>query len=209
MAENKTVRGINRACALTTDPSCLHRWLTEVEWDVTALPDHRLAWLQQAPPTRYSARGVMAIDHTLVDHTGKRIEEGGWFWDHADPRHVLAHDALLSHYVCPSKAPSPLEWRRLKQRDAWAAQAGKDQTAWGIELTDDVLKREMPGDFTCESSCTSAKVLNHIQSTQRGSVGELKRNRKGVYEGREPTRPAVARPMPWAAQKPVRVGSRR
>jgi len=44
VVENKTVRGINRACALTTDPSCLHRWLTEVEWEVTALHDRRLAW---------------------------------------------------------------------------------------------------------------------------------------------------------------------
>jgi hypothetical protein len=50
VADNKTVRGINRALALTTDPSCLHRWLTEVEWDVTALDDRRLAWRQQAPP---------------------------------------------------------------------------------------------------------------------------------------------------------------
>ena len=73
VAENKTVRGINRECALTTDQSCLHRWLTEVEWDVTALHDRRLAWLQQAPQTRDSARGVIAIDNTLGDHAGKLI----------------------------------------------------------------------------------------------------------------------------------------
>jgi len=36
VAENKTVSGINRECALTTDQSCLNRWLTEIEWDVTA-----------------------------------------------------------------------------------------------------------------------------------------------------------------------------
>jgi len=55
VAENKTVSGINREFALTTDQSCLNRWLTEVEWDVTALNDRRLTWLQQAPQTRYSA----------------------------------------------------------------------------------------------------------------------------------------------------------
>jgi SRSO17 transposase len=52
VAENKTVSGINRACALTTDQSCLHRWLTEVAWDVTALHERRLTWLPQAPQTR-------------------------------------------------------------------------------------------------------------------------------------------------------------
>lgn len=92
VAENKTVSGINRELALTTDPSCLNRWLTEVEWDVTALNERRLAWLPQAPQTRYSVRGVIAIDNTLVTHEGKLIEDVGWFWDHADPRHVIAHD---------------------------------------------------------------------------------------------------------------------
>ena len=76
------VSGINREFALTTDQSCLNRWLTEVEWDVTALNDRRLAWLQQAPQTRYSGRGVIAIDNTLVTHEGKLIEDVGWFWDH-------------------------------------------------------------------------------------------------------------------------------
>jgi len=209
VAENKTVSGINRACALTTDQSCLNRWLTEVEWDVTALNDRRLAWLQQAPQTRDSARGVSAMDNPLVAHTGKLIEDVGWFWDHADQRQVIAHDYLISNSVCPSKAHSPIEWRRLKKRDACAAQAFKDHTAWCIAWIDDVLKREIPGDCTFESSCTSAKGLNHIQSTQRGYVGDLKLHRKVVYECREQKLPDVARQIPWAAKKPVRVGRRR
>jgi hypothetical protein len=104
VAENKTISGINREFALTTDQSCLNRWLTEVQGDVTALHDRRLAWLQQAPQTRYSVRGVIAIENTLVDHTGKLLEDVGWFWDHADQRHVIAHDYMISNYVCPSKA---------------------------------------------------------------------------------------------------------
>src|SRR5919198_2075352 len=39
VAERKTVSGINREFALTTDQSCLNRWLTEVAWDVTVLND--------------------------------------------------------------------------------------------------------------------------------------------------------------------------
>src|SRR5207245_4241005 len=48
---------------------------------------------------------------------------------HADERHVIAHDYLISNYVCPSKAHYPIEWRRFKKRDACAAQAFKDHTA--------------------------------------------------------------------------------
>jgi hypothetical protein len=208
VAENKTVSGINREFALTTDQSCLNRWLTEVQWDVTALNDRRLAWLQQAPQTRYSVRGVIAIDNTLVDHAGKLIEDVGWFWDHADQRHVIAHDYMISNYVCPSKAHYPIEWRRFKKRDACPAPEFKDHTELCIELIDDALKRHIPGDFTFDSYFTSAKVLNHIQSTQRAYVGDLKLNRKVVYAGREQKLQDVARQIPWAAKKPVRVGTR-
>jgi hypothetical protein len=208
VAENKTVSGINREFALTTDQSCLNRWLTEVEWDVTALNDRRLAWLQQAPQTRYSVRGVIAIDNTLVDHAGKLIEDVGWFWDHADQRHVIAHDYMISNYVCPSKAHYPIEWRRFKKRDACAAQAFKDHTELCIELIDDALQRGIPGDFTFDSYFTSAKVLNHLQSKQAAYVGDLKLNRKVVYAGREQKLQDVARQISWDAKKPVRVGTR-
>jgi DDE superfamily endonuclease len=92
IAEKKTVSGINREFVVTTDQSCLNRWLNEVAWDVTVLNDRRLVWLQGDPKTRYSARGVIAIDNTLVDHAGKLIEDVGWFWDHANERYLIAHD---------------------------------------------------------------------------------------------------------------------
>ena len=209
VAENKTVSGINREFALTTDQSCLNRWLTEVEWDVTALNDRRLAWLQQAPQTRYSGRGVIAIDNTLVTHEGKLIEDVGWFWDHADERHVIAHDYIISNYVCPSRAHYPIEWRRFKKRVTCPAQEFKDHTELCIELIDDALQRGIPGAFTFDSYFTSAKVLNHLQSQQAAYVGDLKLNRKVVYAGREQKLQDVARQIPWEAKKPVRVGSRR
>jgi hypothetical protein len=180
VAERKTVSGIDREFVLTTDQSCLNRWLTEVQWDVKTLNDRRLAWLQQAPQTRDSVRGVIAIDTTLVDHEGQMIDDVGWFWDHADQRHVIAHDDLISNYGCTSGAPYPIEWCRCKKRDACTAGEFKDHTELCIELIDDALRRGIPWDFTFDSSCTSAKVLNHIQSTQRASVGNLKLNRKVV-----------------------------
>jgi uncharacterized protein YndB with AHSA1/START domain len=209
VAENKTVSGINRAFALTTDQSCLNRWLTEVQWDVKTLNDKRLAWLQQAPQTRYSVRGVIAIDNTLVTHEGKLIEDVGWFWDHADQRHVIAHDYVISNYVCPSRAHYPIEWRRFRKRDACAEGEFTDHTMLCMALIDDTIKRAIPGDFTFDSYFTSAKILNHIQSKQRGYGGDLKLNRKVVYAGREQKLQDVARQVPWEAKKPVRMGSTR
>ena len=209
VAERKTVRGINREFVVTTDQSCLNRWLTEVSWDVQTLNDRRLEWLQRDPKTRYSPRGVIAIDNTLVDHEGKLIEDVGWFWDHADERYVIAHDYLIANYVCPSGAHYPIEWKRFKKREACAAGECKDHTQLCIALIDDAVARGIPGDFTFDCYFTSAKVLNHIQSQQRAYVGDLKLNRHVVYDGREQSLQAVARQIPWAAKKPVRMGQRR
>jgi hypothetical protein len=209
VAERKTVSGINREFVVTTDQSCLNRWLTEVSWDVQTLNDRRLEWLQRDPKTRYSPRGVIAIDNTLVDHEGKLIEDVGWFWDHADERYVIAHDYLISNYVCPAGAHYPIEWKRFKKREACAAGEFKDHTQLCLALIDDAMARGIPGDFTFDCYFTSAKVLNHIQSQQRAYVGDLKLNRHVVYDGRAQSLQAVARQIPWAAKKPVRMGQRR
>ena len=209
VAAKKPVSGIHGALVVTTDQACLNRWLNEVTWDVQALNDRRLAWLQGDPKTRYSPRGVIAIDNTLVDHAGKLIEDVGWFGDHAHERYVIAHDSLSSNDVCPSGAPYPMAWRRFKKQDVCQKGECTDPTALCMERSDDASTRDIPGDFPFDSYCTSARVLNHMQHTTRAYVGELKLNRKLVYDGREQSLQAVARQIPWQAKKPVRVGNRR
>ncbi len=209
VAEKKPVSGIHGALVVTTDQSCLHRWLNEVTWDVQALNDRRLAWLQSDPKTRYSPRGVLAIEKTLVDHAGKLIEDVGWFWDHAHERYVIAHDSMISNYVCPSGAHYPIEWRRCRKKDACQKGECIDHTELCIALINEAIARGIPGDFTFDSYVTSAKGLNHMQSTKRAYVGDRKLNRKLVYDGREQSLQAVARQIPWQDKNPVRVGNRR
>src|SRR5215216_4744859 len=60
IAEHKTVSGINREFAVTTDQSCLNRWMTEVKWDAHALNQQRLDLLQLDSSTRYTKNGVIA-----------------------------------------------------------------------------------------------------------------------------------------------------
>ncbi|MGQ9528124.1 hypothetical protein [Chloroflexus sp.] len=45
IAERTTVSGINRECAMTTDQSCLNRFLTEASWDPQARNERRLSSL--------------------------------------------------------------------------------------------------------------------------------------------------------------------
>jgi hypothetical protein len=152
---------------------------------------------------------VSAIDHTLVNHAGKLLEDVGGFWEHADQRHGIAHADLISNYVWASGAHDPIDWRRFKKRDAGAAGECKDHTARCIERIDEAIQRALPGDFTFDSSCTSAKILHHLQSKQRAYVGDLKLNRTVVSMGHAPKLPDVARQIPWEAKQPVRMGTTR
>mgnify|MGYP006993435105 FL=1 len=98
VADRKNVSAINRQFVVTTDQSCLNRWLTEVDWDVHRLNQQRLKWLQKDPSTRYSPQGVIALDNVLIDHDGKLIEDVGYFWDHAEDRYKIAHDYLIAGF---------------------------------------------------------------------------------------------------------------
>jgi len=192
VASNKTVSGIQAEFVDTTDQSCLNRFLTEVDWDVEALNARRLELLQTDPSTCYHKQGVIAVDDVLIDHDGKLIKDVGWFWDHAEQRHKIAHDYLFANYVCPNGKHYPLEFRRFKKREQCEAtgETFEDHGVLFRQLVDWVCHGEIPGDFTFDSYFSSAANLNHIheqknaQSESRAYVGDLKTNRKLEVRGK-------------------------
>ena len=186
VANKKNVSDIHRLFVFTSDQSCLNRWITtDGLWDVEALNDVRLAWLQKDPTTAYSVRGVIAIDNTLIDHDGKFIEDVGWFWDHAEGRNKIAHDYLIAHYVCVSGKHYPLEFRRFVKKDACLEghKEFRDHNVLFRELIDWTVAHDIPGDFTFDSYFTHAANLNHIHNVGRAYVGDLKFNRKILFQG--------------------------
>lgn len=217
IAANKTVSGISREFAATTDQSCLNRFLTQAAWDDQALNERRLALLQEASSTRYAERGVIALDNVLVDHDGQLIEDVGWFWDHAEQRYKIAHDYLFANYVTPGGKHYPLEFRRFKKREQCEAtgETFQDHTVLFCQLVDWVCEREIPGDFAFDSYFTNATVLNHIHAQQdhrgesRAYVGDLKTNRKIEVQGRTMRVDEFAATIPRESRKELRRGDDR
>lgn len=215
IAEHKTVSGINREFVQTTDQSCLNRWMTEVDWDAKKLNDRRLRELQKDSRTCYSPRGVIALDNTLIDHDGKTIEDVGYFWDHAEKRNIIAHDYLISNYVTPAGYHYPIEFRRFRKEaaveqenkeDPKAKAVFKNHIALAIELIDDAIGRQISGDFTFDSYFTNAEVMNHIEKEKRNYVGDLKQNRKVVFQGREMKASEMAALIPVEDRKTLQRG---
>jgi hypothetical protein len=210
VAERKNVSAINRQFAQTTDQSCLNRWLTEVDWDVEQLNRRRLDWLQRDPSTRYSAQGVIPLDNVLIDHDGKLIEDVGWFWDHAQQRHKIAHDYLIANYVCPGAPGSggkhdALDFRRFVKREQCELKGEPfvDHNQLFRDLVDQVVRQQIPGDFTFDWWFTHAANLNHIHGHERGYVGDLKFNRKVIFKGQTLKAEEVAALIKPEDRKPV------
>ena len=191
VADRKTVSGINAPFANSRDPSCLNRFLHLDTWDGQALNQRRLDLLQQHSDTRSSEHGSIAMDNTSIDHIGKLIDAVGWFWDHAEQRHKIAHDYLIANYVCSSGKHYPLEFRCFQKQEQCRAQQipFKDHTQQFQELVDWVDEQHIPGTFAMDSYFTNAPILNYIHSKKlgdgrsRGYVGSLKLNRKIQYKG--------------------------
>ena len=211
VAYHKNVSAINREFAATTDQSCLNRWITEADWDVERLNHERLAWLQKEPSTRYSAQGVIPIDNVLVDHSGKFIEDVGYFWDHAEQRYKIAHDYIIVNYVCTSGKHYPLQFHRfIKKQQCQEKQITfRDHNVLFRELVDWVIANEIPGDFTFDCWFTHAANLNHIHAHKRGYVGDLKFNRKIIFRGKELKAEELAGQIAPEDRKPVRIGDYR
>ena len=156
VAQRKTISGINAQFAHHRDQSCLNRFLHLDTWDVQALNQRRLDLLQQHGDTRYSDRGTIAMDNTLIDQSGKLIDDVGWFWDHAEQRHKIAHHYSIANYVCSSGKHYPLEFRCFQKEEQCQAQQipFKDHTQQFQELVDWIDERHIPGTFAMDSYFT-------------------------------------------------------
>jgi SRSO17 transposase len=146
IAERKTVLGMNREFADTTDQSCLNKFVTAVEWSETQLNERRLAWLQEDSSTRYSDRGVIALDDVLIDHDGKQelgmgdcqLRDG-----RGQTRHmylVMLAYSLLMHQLQQNRAK---EWALCKLTTigeacrAMLRETLRTTLAWAIEQVAD------------------------------------------------------------------------
>jgi hypothetical protein len=217
VARRKTINGMSGEFPASTDQSCWNRFLTASDWDPQAINERRLELLQEDSATRYHQHGVIALDNVLIDHDGQLIEDAGWFWDHAEERHKIAHDYLFANYVCSSGKHYPLEFHRFKKREQCEAtgQAFENHGVLFRRLIDWVVAHDIPGDFAFDCYFTNAENMNHIHGKtdrdgrSRGYVGDLKTNRKVWYRGREMRADELAASIEPAARKAVRRGEGR
>jgi hypothetical protein len=214
ISDNKTISGMTHEMPNASDQSCLNRFLTGVDWDVQAVNEARIHWLQAFDDTKFHDRGIIALDDVLIEKSGQLIKDSGTFWDHSEQRYKHAQDLIIINYVHPySRKHYALEYRRFKKADQceWTGEEFKKMTELSIELIDFCHLNKVLGNFTFDSFYTCHEIQNHINSlknedgTVRGYIGDLKFNRKIVFKGVEQKVSEFASTIPPADRKPVTV----
>lgn len=104
MSNNKTVEGMNKLFVLDVkDQSSMNRFMNQSPWDKDELNRQRINWLQTCPQTAMKVsgevRGVLVLDDTMFEHTGKHFENISKLFDHASGQKILAHNVVNLHYV--------------------------------------------------------------------------------------------------------------
>jgi hypothetical protein len=99
VSENKTVDGINRLFVYESrNQSSLNRLLTQSPFSLDVLNQKRLALLASLPGTQMKGNGVFSVDDTLLTHYGQHFDQIAYLFDHAEGRHVWAHNLVTIHY---------------------------------------------------------------------------------------------------------------
>lgn len=101
-SENRTLAGIHQKLVGDVDYGGLHHFMTDSPWSHDALRKARLDWTAKELVGRkaYSPR-VVAIDSTLLHHTGEKIYGVFWYWDYVNQNFCLGQKLVAATFVSP------------------------------------------------------------------------------------------------------------
>lgn len=175
-SSNKTIQGIASHVLPAKYERTLNNFLNDYEWDEDRLNRERIAMLQEHNDTRMAEKGVVAIDDTLTEKTGRQIPGADWFFDHTEGHTVWSQNLVWSLYA-DRKTAYPLDFRQ-KQKD------GPSKIDLAKELVDQVEGAGTPASTYVYDGWFCCKELNeYVESTGKDWLTLLPVNRLVKYGG--------------------------
>jgi SRSO17 transposase len=150
------------------DQSSLNRLLTKNDWDSQEVNKGRLNMLQKNKKTAWKKEGVVCIDDTFSEKTGKTMEAVGWYKSHTgEKEYILAHNFVYSHYV-DKEAQYPLDFclyikeKELERQEI--SRTFKSKITLAKELVDVSEKRGVTASlYVFDSWYFSKGLTDHIE----------------------------------------------
>jgi SRSO17 transposase len=207
VSENLTVEGINRVFIDAKHPSSLNRFLTAGIWPQHDLNKRRIDMLK--------AKGALAgkvwlvIDDTYAHKTGEKIEAVGFFWDHCEKRHVLAHNMVAMEVVNQKGESHPLDFQLYMKKVL--CQEKKIPFKTKIELARELVEYalglglEIQG-VLFDSWYGSKEFIGFLRDNGLHWITRLKSDRNIKIRGEYVQISEFAKTLPQVAFRDIRIG---
>lgn len=175
-SSNKTIQGIANRILPAKDERTLNNFLNDYDWDERRLNQERIDLLQAHDDTQMSKKGVVALDDTLNDKSGKQIPGADWFYDHNEGHTTWSQNLVFSLYA-DHKTSYPLDFR-LVDKD------GQSKIALAKELIDHAEAAGVPAaTYVYDAWFSSKEVNEHVESYDKDWITLLPVNRLVDYDG--------------------------
>jgi hypothetical protein len=99
VAGNRTVAGIQQKLLSETEYDSLQNFMTDSPWSHDELRKERLALVSSVLSRENQRLKVIAIDSTLIHHTGADIHGVYWYWDYVNHHFCLGQKLVVSSFV--------------------------------------------------------------------------------------------------------------
>jgi len=183
VCDRANIKQINDSFVAHRDYSNKDRFMTEVAWPEEEVDNRRLNLLKEYIGSLNPNKGILAIDDTICEKSGKHIEEVGKLYDHAKKQYVLGHNLVTSQYVTP-RGCFPIGFRLYLKRD-------KDDSAFKtkIELARELVQQGIDIELRFKTVVfdawfLAAEFVKFIESNGLSWVGVAKSNRIILYRGK-------------------------
>lgn len=176
---NVTISHMAERFSEPVDQRGLNRFLTEYVWSPEELNKERLNRLQETPTTQWKTKGVVAIDDTLIDKSGKLIPGAGKLYDPTDACFKHAQNIVTSHYA-DWEINYPLGFRQYYKEDSREAEdyGFKTRIQLACELVTEAVEWDVAAEtFVADSSYFCKELVDYIGSYGKDWVMSAKSDR--------------------------------
>lgn len=185
---SRNLAGLSRAIPGSKDASSTFRFIATMDWDNEQV--EKIRWELLNRRTRRALQAVgrkgepvpvfLAMDDTLVEKTGKKIEGVDYHYDHCTHRSVLGHVWVTGHLVVMGQS-YPVSWK-LYRRQGTCEETGEPFFS-KPELAEAILRnfQPLPGTQTyvlTDSWYPSQELLNLCEERGFYLISAVKSNRK-------------------------------
>jgi SRSO17 transposase len=137
--------------------------------------------------------GVLVLDDTLIEKSGREMEGTGYLYDHSQHRNVWCHCFVTSMYSDgDERVPLHLEPYVKEEACASSSRAFKTKNELAVELVDRALELVHPEVVVFDSWYGSQEVMRHLESRGLKFVTESKGNRLIEDGGKKQVRDYLA-----------------